>query len=164
MAPELFDEPRCVDIRADIYSFGIMLYEMITGSWPFDEATEELERLHKTQPLPQLPRTNPPLADVIQKCLSKQPEARFSDFAELADERTLLLKQSPAAGRRAPAKCDPGRALKLFEQDRLKEALQHLDPSQSDIDKAVREFIEGMRLRGWATPLQKRKQGDVKGL
>jgi len=51
MAPEQFDDAKHVDVRADVYSFGVMLYEMLAGRRPFQGRTwQELERLHKTQP------------------------------------------------------------------------------------------------------------------
>ena len=36
MAPEQFRDPRSVDVRADIYAFGVVLFEMITGTIPFN--------------------------------------------------------------------------------------------------------------------------------
>jgi len=55
MAPEQFDDAKHVDVRADVYSFGVMLYEMLAGRLPFQGRTwQELERLHKTQPPPHL--------------------------------------------------------------------------------------------------------------
>jgi len=83
MAPEQFDDAKHVDVRADIYSFGIMLYQMITGRVPFRGRTwEELEGQHKTQ-LPPLVPGDPSLAAVVATCLAKQPTLRFPDFTSL---------------------------------------------------------------------------------
>ncbi len=86
MAPEQFENARQVDLRADIYSFGVMLYQMVTGELPFvGESWQELEHLHKTQRPPLLTGTDPRLADVIQTCLEKDPARRFSSFTQLRD-------------------------------------------------------------------------------
>ena len=59
MAPEQFDDAKHVDVRADIYSFGVMLFQMVTGRLPFVGRTwQDFERLHKTQPPPKLPTPN----------------------------------------------------------------------------------------------------------
>ena len=84
MAPEQFDDARQVDLRSDIYSFGVMLYQMVSGELPFiGKSWEELEHSHKNQPAPRLTGTDPRLAEVIQTCLAKNPASRFSDFMEL---------------------------------------------------------------------------------
>jgi hypothetical protein len=55
MAPEQFDDAKHVDLRADIYSFGVMLFQMITGQLPFSGHTvQEIEHKHKTQAPPTL--------------------------------------------------------------------------------------------------------------
>jgi tetratricopeptide (TPR) repeat protein len=84
MAPEQFDNITQVDARADIYAFGVMLYQMVTGELPFIGATwQDLERLHKTQPSPYLATTEKPLADLVQKCLEKDPSRRAASFKEV---------------------------------------------------------------------------------
>ncbi len=83
MAPEQFDDAKHVDVRADIYSFGVMLFEMITGQWPFVGRTwREFERLHKTQPLPPLTTQHSALRTIVETCLAKDPAHRFTDFRE----------------------------------------------------------------------------------
>jgi len=98
MAPEQFDDAKHVDVRADVYSFGVMLYEMLAGRLPFQGRTwQELERLHKTQPPPPLVTCHPSLVTchsslvtchsslvtVVHTCLAKDPAARYANFAVL---------------------------------------------------------------------------------
>lgn len=72
-----------VDIRSDIYSFGCVMYEMISGRPPF--STTSLEKyvichLHKKPPLLNV---NKKISEIIFKCLEKHPNKRFSSFTEL---------------------------------------------------------------------------------
>jgi len=96
MAPEQFD--GYADKRSDIYSFGITLYQMVTGGQlPFigkgrtdQEVQQEYERLHKHE---QAPSVSSPLSSVIQRCLEKEPDERFQDFAVIRGEIEKLLSQ-----------------------------------------------------------------------
>jgi tetratricopeptide (TPR) repeat protein len=84
MAPEQFDDAKHVDVRADVYSFGVMLYEMLAGRLPFQGRTwQELERQHKTQPPPPLVSCHSSLVTVVQTCLAKAPAVRYANFAVL---------------------------------------------------------------------------------
>ena len=65
MSPEQFDDVKHVDIRSDIYSFGVMLFQMVTGKLPFVGSTvQELEHLHKRNAPPHLPRSSDVRVDV----------------------------------------------------------------------------------------------------
>jgi eukaryotic-like serine/threonine-protein kinase len=84
MAPEQFVNARLVDVRVDIYAFGVMLYQMIQGELPFSgQNWKELEHLHKTQPPPLLTNTDESVATLVQKCLAKDPAHRYSGFDEV---------------------------------------------------------------------------------
>jgi tetratricopeptide (TPR) repeat protein len=88
MAPEQFENATQVDLRADVYSFGVMLYQMVRGELPFlGQTWQELEHLHKTFPAPIVTGTDPRLAYLIRLCLSKKPEGRPADFQKV---RALL--------------------------------------------------------------------------
>lgn len=86
MAPEQFDDAKHVDVRADIYSFGVMLFQMTTGQLPFVGRTfEEFERQHKTQPPPALLSQSSALNSIVETCLSKDPAHRFTDFGAMGE-------------------------------------------------------------------------------
>lgn len=93
MAPEQAEDPRGVDTRADIYSFGATFYHVLTGSPPF-EGTSIFSILckHKTEPLisprSRNPRITEHICSVIERCLAKAPGDRFPTFAKLREQIT----------------------------------------------------------------------------
>lgn len=102
MAPEQFDDARRVDVRADIYSFGVMLYQMVTGELPFlGTSWEEMEQMHRTQPPPVLRNSDPRLNEVIQTCMAKKREDRFKEFSEVREWLVEIYQRK--AGQAAPA-------------------------------------------------------------
>ena len=77
-----------VDFRSDIYSTGVVLYEMFTGSLPFEGDTPLAvvwKHVNDPPPLPQKrnPRIDPRIAAVVMKCLAKEARARFQTVGEL---------------------------------------------------------------------------------
>ena len=81
MAPEQWVGGE-IDGRADIYSLGIVLYQLLTGSVPFTAPTAEgLMRQHLEMPVPPLSSRQPDcrrgFEDVIQTALAKEPGRRY---------------------------------------------------------------------------------------
>ena len=94
LSPEQL-QGREVDARADIYSTGIVLYEIFTGELPFSAPTVmELMLKHLKDPPPS-PRTHwgeipERLERIILRCLEKEPEARYPTVAELQHDLESL--------------------------------------------------------------------------
>jgi serine/threonine protein kinase len=85
MSPEQI-QGKSVDARSDIYSLGIVLYEMLTNELPFDSDTQASILLqHLTEPVPPLPTQYASLQPLIDRVLAKNPAMRFQKAIELAD-------------------------------------------------------------------------------
>ncbi len=115
MSPEQIVSARTVDGRADIWSIGIMLHELVSGKPPFDaDSVLQLSVKIREEEAPPLPDhvKNPAFDAVIRKCLAKDPDDRYPDVASLAhalapfanpEARALASRLRPAAALAATA-------------------------------------------------------------
>ena len=83
-----------IDHRSDLYSLGVMLFEMLTGQWPFTGAALQVMGqktiLDPPSPLTIKPDLNPELAAVCHKLIAKKREDRYQTAKELIDELQAL--------------------------------------------------------------------------
>ncbi len=79
-----------VDFRSDQFAFGVILYELATGAPAFlrDTAAETLSAILRDEPEIE-GRVSPSLAEVVGRCLGKEPEERYADTGELAERLAL---------------------------------------------------------------------------
>lgn len=77
-----------IDTRSDLYSFGVLLYEMLSGRRPFEgRSIDELLHAHCNEKVPPLPEHTPPqLAAIVLRLLEKAPAARQGTAQEVRDE------------------------------------------------------------------------------
>jgi serine/threonine-protein kinase len=113
-SPEQANEPDEVDERSDIWSLGVVCFEMLTGTLPvertrFGRRKLDVRSLEARHDLP------PGLAAILRVCLAEQKAARFGSVRELAEALAALgVERRPCAGapvlgrlRRSPPPCRP---------------------------------------------------------
>jgi serine/threonine protein kinase len=102
MAPEQFRDARAADVRADIYSFGVVLFQMLTTELPFKGNTvAKFERQHTRYDPPSLVAAIPRkflreagrIDGIVQRCLAKDPADRFASVASLRRALIAVLRR-----------------------------------------------------------------------
>jgi serine/threonine-protein kinase len=105
MSPEQIQGDREVDGRSDIYSLGIILFQMLTNQTPYNADTPaKVMMMHILEPVPDINAVDPGLppgwGTVISKAMAKEPADRYQTAREMADHiasaiQTIQLAQSP---------------------------------------------------------------------
>jgi len=112
MSPEQA-EGRSIDPRSDIYSLGVMLYQLLTGRVPFQAETPTAVLLAHVMQMPQPPtqlnpNIPPAVEAVVMRSLAKRPQDRFSTAGELAQALAQSASGAPASAYLPPTVV-PGR-------------------------------------------------------
>jgi serine/threonine-protein kinase len=93
-----------VDHRADIFSTGVLLYEMLAGIWPFKGQTTVEVRyavLHDTpEPISEVRRDDPPesIQRILDRALAKKPDERYQRISEMRDDLLAARREVAALG------------------------------------------------------------------
>ncbi|MBN2147212.1 MAG: tetratricopeptide repeat protein [Anaerolineales bacterium] len=136
MAPEQFDNAAGCDQRSDIYSFGVILFQMASrGKLPFlapigADFWKEIRRQHAQSPVPPL---DSPLSPIIRRCLDKLPEKRYQSFLEARQDLEKLLKDHTGEVIIPPQSNESGvlewchRGVSLDSLGRYEEAIAYYD-------------------------------------
>ena len=108
MSPEQV-EAKDIDVRSDIYSLGVVMYEMLTGRLPFEAETALAVGVKHKSETPKAPKElNPSISDalnnVILKCLEKERENRYQSALELRSELEKIEQGLPTTDRVIPQK------------------------------------------------------------
>lgn len=94
-----------IDGRSDIYSLGVVMYEMLAGKPPFDVDTTPAAILvkHLQEQPPPLPQVAPQVQQVVDRALTKDPDLRFQRAGQLSENLAAAVGARPAAGQVPPA-------------------------------------------------------------
>ncbi len=96
VGPEADGSGSAVDRRADVFSFGVTLYQVLSGALPF-EGTTPLRILHNIRNAEPIPLTRPmpsapaDLQAIVETCLAKEPERRYGSMRAVAEDLRRFL-------------------------------------------------------------------------
>ncbi len=115
MPPEQLHATRDTDVRADVWSLGITLAELVSGRTPFkaDDLGTLIFNILEAEP-PSIAHLDPlrgaTLDAVVRRCLARQPDDRYPSVVALAEALAPLVSSGPQAGQRVAATFEAARA------------------------------------------------------
>ena len=145
MAPEQFRSISHADTRSDIYSFGVMLYEMLTGSRLFHATTWAGHHELRRQSTPQMRRHDAEipsaLSDIVHRCLAFEPGDRYPSFDMLRGDLMAVYHELPQRMSLPKEHRDGfGRKDRLIAESSAYIALQEFDKALKVADAGLAEF------------------------
>lgn len=137
-----------VDHRSDIYSLGIVLYEMVTGRVPFDGDTAVAVAVKHLQEPMVLPSTynreiSYSLEQIIVKCMEKSPDRRYQDMEDLiADLKQSLMTPDEDFVKRVDLDSQAKTVVMKKENTAKVKAARKVEPVEEDEDEEEDEYDE----------------------
>ena len=183
MSPEQVTGQK-VDPRSDIFSLGVVLYEMLARRTPFERAGDNtvFAVMHRIaaeahEPVTRIDPQIPPAFDrILERALAKSPDKRYQRAGDMANdlrnykalagaapsaepqyEKTMLVSRPPAPPKAAPASVDPATSTLIEDLDVFAKNLEQRQQETLRVEAAERQRKEE-ELRRWAEAEEKRRQ------
>ena len=143
---------REVTAASDVYSLGVVAYEVLAGHRPFrgDSSVSVAIKHISEQPEPLPEELSPPLRELVNTCLRKSPRARYADGQELAEAAAAVLAGAPAPRPAAVSATDAAAHTDVF-------AAHAGAPAPGDSNAELSQVVTG---QGTAVPP---RQGPARG-
>ncbi len=159
MSPEQVSG-ESLDGRSDLYSLGVVAYFALTGRFPFNAALASAVLVAQvTKPAPPVltvaPNAPRALAEIIDRCLAKEPGARFQNGAELADALQQVEGEVARDAARAktapdaPAVVSEGEAQEIWNRAAQLQAMTGLEPRPVPAPRARDATADASRTSGY---------------
>jgi serine/threonine-protein kinase len=142
MSPEQCSQSTTIDSRSDIYSLGIILYELLVGRVPFSgESSTAIMFKHMQEPAPSIlearPDVPPSIGDVVARALAKRPDERYQRVGEMIEDLTIAA--SISTGRAVPV---PSSWAGASLENEPAEVLQDLPDEETIVRPRIQPAVE----------------------
>lgn len=138
MAPEQWEEGSTMTVATDVYSFGCMFYEMLSGEQPFKGAFSTLGQQHRSAQ-PNLEPIPPHFRAFVSRCMEKSPANRYQNFTEVYEALVELYDQEFNAEPRPQAVVGEFTAMDYINRAMTYIKLDEYENALGDLNQAINQ-------------------------